>query len=694
MKALRWLPLMMSLCACSGDAPAPKPAPKPAEQPQAQPPQAQPPAALAPEEALRLELLAQSFGPGTVADLGLPEPFVRRVRDRVLRARYFESQRVIAPDGKTQTPPASAAARAKPPLEVLQVPENPARRAFIPQLAETWPPSRGYRAVRVFEDPRPVVAGYAPDPELAGLVARGLSREGLLLTTARVVARLRELKRPVTLENLGQSGLPVDWLAFFQSPAPLGSWIEQRLAAGLTPEQLKPELDALPFQFQPTRPGLKLCTDSGEEPIQSLRAQLSRGDPWFREGDGGNVELLRAVIAAVGPIPLTVTIPADQVAVFERTAATWDWPQGSRVRLLSTDLPVAQWAQDNAKAARDQAGALLLVPRFASRSELGSVLAPGETYLAEEYAAAGLRVAVSPLSFQGGNLICVRNPESGERLLLVGEAELHRNTSLGLTREQVLAAFRAEFGVERCVVLPAVGFHIDTEVSVRAVGNGLVAFVNDMQAGAEHIVRAGLAVLERGGRLEPQATRRLEELWKSRQLPEFLRLLEPVLEQGAAAPGQFPEALARLFAVVPGDHGPGNLQTFLSALDYVAGLSGGGDNPALDPSTAAYLKSFLRRELDRLSLIKGLESLGMRIVPIPGFPEEAQGVCPLNAVHAPGWTLLSAHGGLYRTMDEDCKARVASTCGPEVAIFSVPTAESQRRGGGVRCSLGIGGNAR
>lgn len=695
MKALRWIPALLLLPACSQDAPVAAPAPLPAAAPASQPATTPPGAApLAPEDALTQELLAQSFGPGTVADLGLPESFVRRVRDRVLRTRYFETQRVIVPDGVSELAAApstspSTAPDQQPPLEIVRAAANSARAAFLPQLAESWPPARGYRAVRSFEDPRPTVAGYQPEGPQALLVARGLAREGLLLTSARVAASLREQRLPVTLENLGRSGLPIDWLGFFRTPAPFPQWVEQRLAAGLSPEQLKPELDALPFAYQPTSKGLRLCTDSGEEALGGLRGQLSRGDPWYQPGDGGNVELLRALIAVAGELPITITLPAAQLETFQRTASTWTWPAGARLRVLTTDLPVAQWAQDNGKAARDDNGPLLLVPRFASRSELGSMLVPGETYVVEEYAAAGMRVLVSPLSFQGGNLICVRQPGTGERLLLVGEAELHRNTSLGLTREQVLGAFRAEFGVQRCVVLPAVGFHIDTEVSVRAVGDTLVAFVNDMQAGAEHIVRAGLAALQRGGRLDSQLGAQLEQLWRERKLTEFLARLEPLLEQGAPAPGQFPEALARLFREHPGDHGPGNLLTFLAALDFVTGVSGGGANPSLDPATAAYLKGFLRRELDRLSLIQGLEKLGMRIVPIPGFPEEALGIAPLNAIHTPKASFLSGHGGLYRALDEDSRARVQAACGPQIGVFSLPTAESQRRGGGVRCSFGI-----
>lgn len=673
------------MAACSPE-PVPPPAP-------VAPPPTTPSSAALPTVQLRAELLANSFGPGTVADLSLPEPFLRRVTDRVLRARYFEARRVIVPDGQAAPTLAPEAARSTPKLEIVPVRANPARSQFLPQLAESWPPARGYRALRNFEEPRPIVAGYLPDSAQvpAEWVAQQLSRDGLLLCTARVVAALRQAQQPITLEALGASGLPIDWLEHFEAPAKVGGpllpWMEARLAASLSPEQLRPELDTCVFRFRPTRAGFQLTLDSGEEPLLGLRAQLSRGDPWFQVGDGGNVELLRALVRELPQVPLSAALPANQLERFQRTASTWEWPEGAALRLVLTDLPVSQWAQDNGKPGRDAQGPLFLVPRFASRSELGSVLVPSETYLVEEYAAAGLRVAVSPLSFQGGNLICVRVPASGERLLLMGEAELHRNTSLGLTRDQVLAAFRTEFGVERCVVLPAVGFHIDTELSVRRVGEQLVAFVNDMQAGAEGIVRAGLVALERGGRLDGAQRAALENLWEQRKLGEFLQALDPLLQRDAPAAGQFSEGLARLFSSGPGDHGPGNFLCFLAALDYITGIRGGGDNPELDPHTAAYLQSFLRRELDRLALIRGLEGLGMRIVPLPGFPEEAQGLAPLNMIHAAGLVLMPAHAGLYRSLDLDCQQRLERELGPGVRIVLLGSAESQRRGGSVRCSL-------
>src|SRR4029079_6078584 len=140
-----------------------------------------------------------------------------------------------------------------------------------------------------------------------------------------------------------------------------------------------------------------------------------------------------------------------------------------------------------------------LVPRYASRGEDGPTFVPGETYLIEAFAAQGHRVTQSPLLFQGGNLIAVRDPASGERILLLGEAEIYRNTALGLTREQVLDAFRVEMGVDRCAVLPAVSFHIACELTVRAVEHRLVSFVNDSSVAARIVIDCGLTALEKHG---------------------------------------------------------------------------------------------------------------------------------------------------------------------------------------------------
>jgi hypothetical protein len=61
---------------------------------------------------------AQALGPGTVADLELPEDFLRRVADHVIRQSFEERYRIVVPDA-----PAAAAPVPEPPrgLTRLQI---------------------------------------------------------------------------------------------------------------------------------------------------------------------------------------------------------------------------------------------------------------------------------------------------------------------------------------------------------------------------------------------------------------------------------------------------------------------------------------------------------------------------------------------------------------------------------------------
>ena len=65
----------------------------------------------------------------------------------------------------------------------------------------------------------------------------------------------------------------------------------------------------------------------------------------------------------------------------------------------------------------------------------------------ETVAASGHAVIASPLLYQGGDLLAVVDPSNGDRVLFIGEAEIHRNAAVGLTRDQILEAFRIEFSV-------------------------------------------------------------------------------------------------------------------------------------------------------------------------------------------------------------------------------------------------------
>ena len=654
----------------------------------------QSPAAPAPraEDEVLASLRAEPCGAGTLADLQFPEPFLRRVADRVLRASYQERFRVIVADGQAAEPAPALPDGPAPKVAQHAHELSPSLRDARAAYAEGPPERPGFRA-RLSEFPQPsthVDESLVPK----NFVVQRLARDGILATGVALAAELRKRSKPVDPAAFEAAGLPIDWLAFFAPPdqpasedaRAITAWLDGLAAAGTSGAALEKELARASFLFRPSAFGFRLSSESGEERLEGLRVQLTRGDDWDRPGDGGSVDLVRQLVEKLPDVPIVASLQGEKAPAFLHSAASFRWGERSRFDLVLEPGPLAQWAQDNAKTGRDEKGALVLLPRFATRGEIGANFVPQESFAPEGLRALGARVVSSPLHFQGGNLYCCTNPKDGQRLLLVGEAELHRNRSLGLSNEQVLGSFRAEFGVDRCIVLPAVSFHIDVEASVRAVGGELVAFVNDQAAAAQIIVNCGLEALRAHGDLPPAELERIRGHLMQKRLSEAFAILTPVLEKGSSGPGQFAEGLSRAFRAGPADSGAGNMLRFLAAVDYLSGLSGSGEQAGIDAHTAGYLRSFLRRERERYTFVKGLESLGMKIVALPGWPEDTLGITPLNGIHERGRYLLPTYGGLYRALDDAC-VEILSRALPGVEIVRIGCAESQRRAGALRCSV-------
>ncbi len=64
------------------------------------------------EDEVLVNVRAQPIGPATVADLALPEPFLRRVADRIVRSSYEDRFRIVISDEHAQAvsaPDATAA---------------------------------------------------------------------------------------------------------------------------------------------------------------------------------------------------------------------------------------------------------------------------------------------------------------------------------------------------------------------------------------------------------------------------------------------------------------------------------------------------------------------------------------------------------------------------------------------------------
>lgn len=586
-------------------------------------------------------------------------------------------------------------------IEVLRSPRAAAVQSWRASLSEGRPELRGFRAPLLDQAATPWPIDVPPGPpddaqvRAATLVARRLARDGLLSTLAQAIEVLgpAEFASNADLDLLRALGLPVDLIECF-ALEPSASATVQRiahaLAGGRTAADLRTELGAAKFVFTPSRPGFRVATECGEQSIGTLRLQLASGAYWAGEGDGGSLDVARQLVQELDGVSFIASIEEKHVDAFLAIARGWPLGPTARFVVLPEPLPVAQWAQDNGKPGVDGAGAVvILAPRFASRGEDGSIFVPGETFAIESLVLAGQTVVQSPLLFQAGNLMAVNDPVRGERILLVGEAEIYRNVALGLTPEQALEALRVEFGVDRCVMLPAVSFHIDYELTVRSDMDGVVAFVNESSAAVRIILACGLDALAQHGKLDAQRAQQARADLAAGRIDPFMEVVMSSLASESKSFGHFPEAFAETFSGGPADSGVGSLQRFLLALDILtAHVVGAGELP-FDEYTTAYLKSFQRRDVDRTALVRALEQLGWKVQPVPSLSEDSRGINYVNGVQERGRYLMPAYGGIYAPLDRAAQAAFEGVLGPRVRVVPILSGESQRRAGAVHCAVSV-----
>jgi hypothetical protein len=249
----------------------------------------------------------------------------------------------------------------------------------------------------------------------------------------------------------------------------------------------------------------------------------------------------------------------------------------------------------------------------------------------------------------------------------------------------VLAALRAEFHADRCVVLPAVSFHVDLEVTVRATPSGLVACVLDTTAAARIVIQCGLDALTSGGILDAEANRAARADLDANRHAEFFARVGPLLQPHQHSGGRFTLEFAQRFSAGPTDSGVGNLQRFLLALDLWSAASIGeatAEDLGVDADSFAYLDSLRRREVERMRVAAALEGLGWTVVPVAGFSDGTRSLNPLNGLQLTGRYLMPAYGGLFAPLDAAARERLAAAYGSGVAVDPVLCGETQRRAGG------------
>ncbi len=592
-----------------------------------------------------------------------------------------------------------------PKVHVLRPPIDAARIELWRGLPEERPGRRGFRAPILDRADEPLTLHVPADAvdRVARRIAERLAREGLRSTLVDALTELAASSPegalpPDPSERLSRAGFPVDLLACWSPTggAALVERVARDLAAGRKPSDVEAELAALPFAFSPTVPGFRVATECGEHDAAAIRLQVSSATDYAQPGEGGAMDVFRDLARLLPDAELVVGVEAKHLAGVESEARALAENRRAPITLVESALPLAQWVQDNAKVGivENPSGRAVvwLAPRFASRGEDGTTFVAGENLALEGLAATGRAVRASPLVFQGGNLMAVRDPRDGKRSLLVGEAEIARNRALGLTRNEVLEAFRTEFGVDSCIVLPAVSFHIDLEVSVRATEEGIVACVLDTATAARAILHAGIRAFARAGLLDATSASEADADIEADRLSEFFARIGPALRTGQHASGRFALDFAQHFALGPTDSGVGNLERWLLALDlWTAARIGNAtaEEVGVDTDTHAYLTSLRRREVDRVRVATALSELGWKLVAVPGLSDESRGLNPLNGLHLRGLYLMPAYGGLYAPLDELARARFAEAFGAGVRVEFVATGETQRRAGGLHCAAAV-----
>ncbi len=576
---------------------------------------------------------------GTVADLNLPLEYLRRVGDRVIQASFRERWRVVVGGGIEHSPPSIPEGTGVPGwVRVLD------RR---PMPGGTWiecrPGVRGFRAPVLGGAPWPMEAPTGAAASAAKAVGSRLAVDGLAKTLKRL--------GPMTQSALREAGIPTDLVA------------EGRA------------------QFRKAVTGFRAAAENGEKGRECYRLQLTSPNYYAGVGDGGSLDVLRQLVEARSGTTFIVSLDEKHLAGVLAHVSGWNRAEGVSLTLVPEAMAVSQWARDNGVAGlTERDGEVVLVPRWAGRGEEGGIFIPGESFVCEGWVAAGVKVSQSSLVFEGGNVMMV---DDGRRVLLVGEAEVWRNTALGLTREEVLAALREEFGAEACVVLPAASFHIDLEVTVGG-GRGAqpVAFVLDTLAAVR--VVCGLAAR----RLAEAALMSAEEARACANpgatLGELAGTMHRVLDRAETGPGQYRLEFATLFRVGDVDSGVGNIKRVLTAMDWLTAELGAGQ--AGENHYAGYLRSLRRQERDRAAIARQLRQLGWKVVRVPGMSGESVSLNPVNGVWVGREFLMPAYGGFFAELD----LAAAKVIGAEgFTVTPVLTGETQRRGGGLHCAVGL-----
>ena len=645
----------------------------------------------------REQLLLEAAEP-----LNLPAEFVERSRLRAVMDAYAaEFHKVANPITSTAVQPTAVYAPGEQKLKRARARLTPQVIGYRRSLEAPMVPMRGFRAPVLDEAAtlrnaaldRASLSGN--EKKAAEYIHDRLAYDGLLLTLVEVIRILGSdnylQSQEAELQNLSKLGFPSDLLNYFFAPndrsgAELVSFVARAIHEG---KKIEDALAAVKFRFRPTEPSFRGAAENGEHAIGLVRMQVGGG---YVNGilPGGSINVTGQLVSVLPEADFLVSVPDHfHSELLWLAVRVWPLQRPDRLTLVPERTEVSPWAQDNGKAGTIASGknraAATLIPRFASQDEVPSKFYSAESFLMDGVHAAGHPVFHSPLLFPGGNLLVVRDPAKNERVLLLSQTELYRNTPLGLSRDEVLEAFKIEFGVDRCVPMPVVSYHLDYDVTLRAHEGGIVAFVNDGVAAARMMIELGLSALEGQKVLTAERARKARQQVQNNQARALHRDLHLILDSLQDEAGAYHDSLVKTFRAASSDNPTYNFQSFLAALDLFAASDRNSGDAGLDEVTANYFGAL--REVQRLTEMQKtrLTALGWKIVPVPSMPDLYKSINYLNGLQDKEQYLMPVVGGFYEELDRAAMGAFAEVLGNKIRIVPLLTGEIQRMHGGLHC---------
>lgn len=571
----------------------------------------------------------------------------------------------------------------------------------------------GYRApiLDAFADLRPpYLEREKLSPEqraAAALITDSLAERGLLQTLAEVLEILGPSKGvtgPIELRRqLWQLGFPVDLLDFFSLSANRNTKSEngdviveiaRDLVAGKHSSELRGKLESASFEFRATNPQYQGTVESGDHSIGLVRYQLG-GSADQGVLSGGSIDVVTQLFQALPRSTFLVTAPEFAFNnMLWMARFHWELRRPAQLTLISDPAHVSPWAQDNGKGGYLKGGGnrsawATLTPRYASRNEYPTELAPIESFLMDGLARSGHGVIQSPLLFQGGNLFLVREPQRDETLLLLGEAAVYRNIQLGLSRDQTLEAFRVEFAVDRCEVLPMVSFHLDFDLTCRIVDGRLVAFVNDSDAASRLILSLGLEAFGRADLINENVVNSVKEDLAGGRSETAIKTLRGIAKRLASDESKRAKLVSSLFARAQEDSARRNFQIFNTALDMAESGSIDSARDGTESPSTTHLKN-LRQLLEaERSLKSELRKRGFSVVEVPSLPGVFASVNYLNGLQDKNAYLMPTIGGFYTGLDQAAGRAFQQSLGPGTKVTSILCSDLMRHNGSLRCAASV-----